>query len=253
MTAAPDHTTRRTAVVTGGGGGIGGAICGRLGRAGYAVYVADLSASAAEVVAARVGGVPLEVDVVSTSSVTSAVSRVLQETGSIDVLINAVGWDEHRPIVESDDKFIAHVLEINLAGPIRMTREVLPSMMRAGYGRIVNIASDAGRVGSSLESVYSAAKAGIIAFTKTAAREAARSGVTANCVCPGPTDTALLSGIIAKSPDAEKVISAITRSTPLKRLGMPEDVAVAVLMFAGEDAGFITGQTLSVSGGLTMV
>jgi 2-hydroxycyclohexanecarboxyl-CoA dehydrogenase len=252
MNSAPDRMPR-TAVVTGGGGGIGTAICARLVKAGYAVYVADLALSAAEEVASRVGGVALELDVVSTSSVTGAVNRMLKETGSIDVLINAVGWDEHRPIVESDDKFIAHVLEINLAGPIRMTREVLPSMMRAGYGRIINIASDAGRVGSSLESVYSAAKAGIIAFTKTTAREAARSGITANCVCPGPTDTALLSGIIAKSPDAEKVISAITRSTPLKRLGMPDDVAVGVLMFAGDDAGFITGQTLSVSGGLTMV
>jgi 2-hydroxycyclohexanecarboxyl-CoA dehydrogenase len=252
MAGASDHT-QRTAVVTGGGGGIGAAICARLVNAGHVVYVADLSASAAQAVAARVGGVALELDVVSAGSVAAAVGRVLRDTGSVDVLVNAVGWDEHRPITESDDKFIAHVLEINLVGPIRMTREVLPSMMRAGYGRIVNIASDAGRVGSSLESVYSAAKAGIIAFTKTTAREAARAGITANCVCPGPTDTALLSGIIAKSPDAEKVISAITRSTPLKRLGRPDDVAVAVLMFADDDAGFITGQTLSVSGGLTMI
>jgi 2-hydroxycyclohexanecarboxyl-CoA dehydrogenase len=252
MNGAPDNT-RRTAVVTGGGGGIGAAICIRLVRAGYVVYVADLSMAAATEVAARVGGIALELDVVRTPSVTAAVDKVLQETGSIDVLVNAAGWDEHRPIIESDDKFIAHVLEINLAGPIRMTREVLPPMMRAGYGRIVNIASDAGRVGSSLEGVYSAAKAGLIAFTKTTAREAARSGITANCVCPGPTDTALLSGIIAKSADAEKVISAITRAIPLKRLGMPDDVAVAALMFAGDDAGFITGQTLSVSGGLTMI
>jgi 2-hydroxycyclohexanecarboxyl-CoA dehydrogenase len=167
--------------------------------------------------------------------------------------VNAVGWDEHRAIVESDDKFIAHVLDINLAGPIRVIREVLPVMMRNRYGRIISISSDAGRVGSTNESVYSAAKAGIIAFTKTTAREAARAGVTANVVCPGPTDTALLSGIIAKSTDAEKVITAITRSTPLKRLGQPEDMAVGVMMFADPRAGFITGQTLSISGGLTMV
>lgn len=242
-----------SALVTGAGGGMGAEICARLAATGYKVYVSDVSESAAEEVALRIGGTPLRVDVTDSASVSDAVRVVVEESGSVDVLVNAVGWDEHRPIVDSDDAFIAQVLEINLAGPIRVIREVLPSMMAHGYGRIVNISSDAGRVGSSNESVYSAAKAGMIAFTKTTAREAARGGVTANVVCPGPTDTALLSGIIAKSSNAEKVISAIIRSTPLKRLGLAEDVAVGVLMFVGEDAGFITGQTLSISGGLTMV
>src|SRR5262245_50646758 len=222
---------------------MGSAICARLAGAGYKVYVADISAAVQDV-AARIGGTPLTVDVTDTASIREAVRRIVEETGSVDVLVNAVGWDEHRPLVESDDAFMAKVLDINLSGPIRIVREVLPVMMANGYGRIVNISSDAGRVGSSNESVYSAAKAGIIAFTKTTAREAARAGVTANVVCPGPTDTDLLSGIVAKSADAEKVINAITRSTPLRRLGDPADVAVAVLMFAGEDAGFITGQTL---------
>lgn len=242
-----------SALVTGAGGGMGAEICARLASTGYKVYVSDVVESAAQEVALRIGGTPLRMDVTDSASVSDAVRVIVEESGSVDVLVNAVGWDEHRPIVDSDDAFISHVLEINLAGPIRVIREVLPSMTAHGYGRIVNISSDAGRVGSSNESVYSAAKAGMIAFTKTTAREGARAGVTANVVCPGPTDTALLSGIIAKSSNAEKVISAIIRSTPLKRLGLAEDVAVGVLMFVGEDAGFITGQTLSISGGLTMV
>lgn len=242
-----------SALVTGGAGGMGAEICARLAAVGYKVYVADLSATGSAETAAQIGGVAVTLDVTSTQSVKDAVRLVADETGSVDVLVNAVGWDEHRPIVESDDSFTQRVLEINLVGPIRVIREVLPIMTGNGYGRIVNISSDAGRVGSSNESVYAAAKAGIIAFTKTTAREAARYGVTANVVCPGPTDTPLLSGIVSKSLDAEKVITAITRATPLKRLGQPADVAVGVLMFAGEDAGFITGQTLSISGGLTMV
>jgi 2-hydroxycyclohexanecarboxyl-CoA dehydrogenase len=242
-----------SALVTGGAGGMGAAICARLATVGYKVYVSDVSESAALGVADRVGGTAVRVDVTDTDSIKAAVDLIAEETGSVDVLVNAVGWDEHRPIVESDDAFIQHVLDINLIGPIRVTREVLPAMIANRYGRIVNISSDAGRVGSSNESVYSAAKAGMIAFTKTTARETARAGITANVVCPGPTDTALLTGIMAKSADAEKVIGAITRATPLRRLGQPDDMAVGVLMFIGEDAGFITGQTLSISGGLTMV
>jgi 2-hydroxycyclohexanecarboxyl-CoA dehydrogenase len=144
------------------------------------------------------------------------------------------------------------VLEINLAGPIRVTRAVLPGMLERGYGRIVTIASDAGRVGSSLESVYSAAKGGLIAFTKAIAREAARAGVTANAVCPGPTETPLFEAMKRESGRGDRIGAALERAIPLGRLGRPEDVAPAVAFLASDEAGFITGQTLSVSGGLTM-
>ncbi len=144
------------------------------------------------------------------------------------------------------------MLEINLAGTIRVCRAVLPGMAAQRWGRVINISSDAGRVGSSLESVYSAAKGGVIAFTKTIAREFARQGITANTICPGPTETPLLAGIVEASPDAQKVIEAMTRAVPMKRLGTPDDIAPAVAFLASEEARFITGQTLSVSGGLTM-
>ena len=156
------------------------------------------------------------------------------------------------PTRSKDSPSTSKVLEINLAGPMRVTRAVLPGMVERGWGRIINIASDAGRVGSSLEAVYSGAKGGLIAFTKTVAREVARHGVTANSVCPGPTDTPFLSRVASEAPDAEKVLAAMTRAVPMRRLGRPEDIAPAVAVLASEEAGFITGQTLSVSGGLTM-
>jgi 2-hydroxycyclohexanecarboxyl-CoA dehydrogenase len=156
-----------------------------------------------------------------------------------------------RPFAETDERFWDRVIEINFKGGLRLTRAVLPGMMERGFGRIVNIGSDAGRVGSSLESVYSGAKGGVIAFTKTIAREAARRGVTANTVCPGPTDTAMLREVTGGDEGA-KVIDAMTRAVPMKRLAAPEDIANAVAFFASDEAGYITGQTLSVSGGLTM-
>jgi 2-hydroxycyclohexanecarboxyl-CoA dehydrogenase len=166
--------------------------------------------------------------------------------------VSCAGWDELRPFLDTDEAFQAKIIEINLAGPVRVTRAVLPAMVEHSFGRIVNIGSDAGRVGSSLESVYSGAKGGVIAFTKTIAREFARYGVTANTVCPGPTDTPLLDAITAASADAERVIAGMTKAVPMRRLGQPDDVAPAVVFLASDPAGFITGQTLSVSGGLTM-
>ncbi|MGK2881990.1 MAG: SDR family NAD(P)-dependent oxidoreductase [Mycobacterium sp.] len=247
----------RVAVVTGGGRGIGREIALALGRQGRHVAVVDLrdqeAKETAEAITA-VGGtaVPVVVDVTDPASVKEGLNEVRQNLGPISILVNNAGWDELKPFVDTDEEFWQRVIEINYKGVLRTTHDVLPAMIEARFGRIVNIGSDAGRVGSSLESVYSGAKGAVIAFTKTIAREVARVGVTANTVCPGPTDTPLLQEIIDAQADADKVIGAMTRAVPMKRLGRPEEVAAAVAFLASEDAGFITGQTLSVSGGLTM-
>lgn len=251
----PDELTDvsgRVAFVTGGGGGIGAAICRGLADAGYRVVVADVAASRAEEVAGEIGGLGVELDVTDPGSVAAAVAGTAEAFGPIETCVNCAGWDELRPFLDTDEAFQSKVIEINYAGPVRVTRAVLPGMVERSYGRIINIGSDAGRVGSSLESVYSGAKGGIIAFTKTIAREFARHGITANTVCPGPTDTPLLGEIIKASPDADRVISGMTKAVPMRRLGQPDDVAPAVVFLASDEAGFITGQTLSVSGGLTM-
>lgn len=245
-------THQRVALVTGGGGGIGAAICRELARAGHQVAAGDINMAAAKTVAEEMGGIGIELDVTSPDSVGEAVRAVDGTLGPVDILVNCAGWDEFKPFVESDETFQARVLEINLAGPMRMTRAVLPGMLERRWGRVINIASDAGRVGSSLESIYSGAKGGLIAFTKTIAREAARNGVTANCVCPGPTDTALLQRLAESGERGKKIFDALARAVPLGRLGTPEDVAPAVVFLASDGAAFITGQTLSVSGGLTM-
>jgi 2-hydroxycyclohexanecarboxyl-CoA dehydrogenase len=169
----------------------------------------------------------------------------------VEVLVNNAGWDEMRPFLETDEAFWERVIEVNFKGCLRLTHATLPGMVERNWGRIVNIGSDAGRVGSSLESVYSGAKGAVIAFTKTIAREVARSGVTANTVCPGPTDTPMLAEV-ARGGHGEKIIEAMKRAVPMKRLGTPDDVANAVAFLASDEASFITGQTLSVSGGLTM-
>ncbi len=237
----------RVALVTGGGGGIGAAIARALAADGCSVAVADLRIEAAEEVANELErAFAVELDVTDGASV----KRVTSELGEVDVLVNAAGWDELRPFVETDEDFWDKVIAINFKGALHTTRATLPGMLERRRGRIVNVASDAGRVGSSMESVYSGAKGGLIAFTKTIAREAARAGVTANVVCPGPTRTPLLEGMAEEG--GEKMIDALTRAIPMRRLAEPEDIAAAVTFFASEPAAFITGQTLSVSGGLTM-
>jgi len=241
-----------TALVTGGAGGIGAAIAAALAADGLRVGVTDLDAAAARDVAAGIGGCGVALDVTDPASVEAAVAEVMQRLGPVAVLVNCAGWDELKPFLDTDEAFSARVLDINLSGPIRVTRAVLPGMVERGSGRLVHVASDAGRVGSSLESIYSAAKGGLIAFSKTIAREVARHGITSNAVCPGPTDTPLLTGIAQASPDGERVIASMTRAVPMRRLGRPEDVAGAVAFLASDTAGYITGQTLSVSGGLTM-
>ena len=257
MWQAKRALAERITLVTGGGGGIGRAISLALAAEGRAVAVADLREDAAAAVAEgveRASGTALAValDVTDGDSVGAAVERVTAELGPVDILVNNAGWDELRPFLETDEAFWDRVIEINFKGCLRLTRRVLGGMVDRRFGRLVNIGSDAGRVGSSLESVYSGAKGGVIAFTKTIAREVAGAGVTANAVCPGPTRTPMLEGMAASGEKAERLVASLERAVPMRRLGEPEDVAAAVTFLASERAGYITGQTLSVSGGLTM-
>ena len=247
----------KTVVVTGGGGGIGGATCRRFAREGARVAVLDLNPGAAETVAARIeaeGGraLALRCDITERASVDAAVAAVLERFGAIDVLVNNAGWDVFRPFAKTEPAQWEKLIAINLTGALHMHHAVLPGMAARKAGRIVNIASDAARVGSSGEAVYAACKGGLVAFTKTIAREHARHGITANVVCPGPTDTALFADYKEGAGNPEKLMEAFTRSIPLGRIGQPDDLPGAILFFAGDDAAFVTGQVLSVSGGLTM-
>jgi 2-hydroxycyclohexanecarboxyl-CoA dehydrogenase len=249
--------SRHVALVTGGARGIGGAIARGLAQDGMATVIADIRIEQARDNADSITesghtALAVEVDVRDTASVAAGVQVAREAYGDIDVLVNVAGWDELKPFVDTDEQFWQEVLEINFKGGLRLTHALLPSMIERRWGRIVNISSDAGRVGSSLESVYAGAKGAVISFTKTIARETARLGVTANVVCPGPTDTEMLQDVAAAHEDAEKVLERMARAVPMKRLGKPEDIAAAVRFFASEGAGYITGQTLSVSGGLTM-
>lgn len=247
----------RVALVTGGARGIGAAVARRLAAEGMPTAICDIRAGLAarraeEIVAGGGRAVAVEMDVRSEESVSTGLEQVRAELGQVEVLVNVAGWDELKPFVESDETFWQEVLEVNFKGVLRLTHATLPGMIERRWGRIVSISSDAGRVGSSLEAVYSGAKGAIISFTKTVARETARLGVTANVVCPGPTDTEMLRDVAEAHPDADKVLERLARAVPMKRLGRPEDVAAAVRFFASEETGYITGQTLSVSGGLTM-
>ncbi len=251
------HAAARTALVTGGGSGIGRAVCVALAEAGCNVAVADLNSSTADKTAGMIAGsggtaIGVAMDVTSDHSVSEGYFRTIEELGAVDILVNCAGWDSLMPFLDTDERFWDKVIDINFKGVLRTTHHCLPAMVHQRWGRVVNISSDAARVGSSLEAVYSGAKGGVISFTKTIAREMARNGITANVVCPGPTQTPLLDGIVAASDDGEKVVGAMARAAPMKRLGQPTEVASAVAYFASEEAGFITGQTLSVSGGLTM-
>ena len=242
----------RAALVTGGGRGIGRGIVEALAAQGHRVAVADLDQETAGEVAGLVQGLAVPMDVTDTASVGEAFARVERELGPVEILVNNAGWDEFHPFLETDEEFWDRVIELNFKGCLRTCRRAVPGMVERGYGRVVNIASDAARVGSSLEAVYSGAKGGVVAFSKTLAREVARHGVTVNSVCPGPTETAMLAEIAGAGQDSEKVLEAMRRAVPMRRLGRPRDIGPAVAFLASDDAGFITGQTLSVSGGLTM-
>lgn len=247
----------RTVVVTGGGGGIGAALCRRFAAEGAAVAVLDRAAAAATAVAdgiAAGGGrsLAVESDITERVSVDAAVEHVTAELGAIDVLVNNAGWDLFVPFLDTDPDDWSRLIDINLVGALHMHHAVLPRMVERGYGRVVNIASDAARVGSSGEAVYAACKAGLVALSKTLAREHSRHGITFNVVCPGPTDTALLATVTDSAANPDKLREAFRRAIPMGRLGQPDDIVPAVLFFAADDAEFVTGQVLSVSGGLTM-
>ncbi len=244
-------------IVTGGGGGIGGATCRRFAQEGAAVAVLDLDLDAAERTAAAVregGGraEALRCDITQRDSVDVAVAAVQNGLGPVDVLVNNAGWDVFLPFTKTVPAQWDRLIAINLVGALHMHHAVLPGMAERRRGRIVNIASDAARVGSSGEAVYAACKGGLVALSKTLAREHARHGITVNVVCPGPTDTALLAGFAEGAANPDKLREAFTRAIPLGRLGQPADLAGAICFLASEDAAFVTGQVLSVSGGLTM-
>jgi 2-hydroxycyclohexanecarboxyl-CoA dehydrogenase len=242
----------RVAVVTGAAKGIGAGIARQLSADGCSVAVLDLDTSGAQAIASELSGSHHEVDVSSYQGAAAAVAEVIDRWGRIDVLVNNAGWDKVEPFLDNTPDLWDLLIGINLRGPINLCHTVLPHMVSQGSGRVVNVASDAGRAGSSGEAVYSACKGGVIAFTKAVAREMARHGITANCVCPGPTDTPLLAEI-RSSDTGDRIIDAIVRATPLRRLAQPEDIATAVSFLASPGATFITGQVLSVSGGLTMM
>ncbi|GHF48488.1 SDR family NAD(P)-dependent oxidoreductase [Seohaeicola zhoushanensis] len=247
----------KTVVVTGGGGGIGAATCLRFAEEGAAVAVVDLNEAAAKAVAdqiAATGGKALAVavDLTDAEATARAVERIEADLGAIDVLVNGVGWDVFTPFLKSGPDFWSKIIDINLRGVLNITHPVLSRMAERRSGRIVSLASDAARGGSSGESVYAACKAGVVAFSKTIAREHARQGISANVVCPGVTETGMLEAFMESAGDKEKLRAAFTKAVPMGRLGKPGDLPGAIAFFASDDAGFITGQVLSVSGGLTM-
>jgi 2-hydroxycyclohexanecarboxyl-CoA dehydrogenase len=246
--------TSKTAVVTGAARGIGAAIAKRLATEGARVVIGDLDPVAADKVAEEIttrdhAAFSYALDVSDLDSVSTFVEHVHKEHGHIDILVNNAGIDRIQPFLESEAATWDRLLAVNFRGTVAMCHVVAAEMTKRGRGRIVNIASDAGRVGASGEVVYSGTKGGVIAFSKALAREVARYGVTVNVVCPGPTDTPLLDQVAEAS---QKLYDSIARSIPLRRIATPEDIAPAVAFFASDEAAYITGQTLSVSGGLTM-
>jgi len=248
----------QTVAVTGGGGGIGGATCRRFAAEGAKVAVLDRDEAAARRTAEAIGAaggkaLALACDITDRASVDAAVAAIGRDLGPLDVLVNNAGWDVFAPFLKTQPQQWAQLIAVNLVGALHMHHAVLPGMVERRKGRIVNIASDAARVGSSGEAVYAACKGGLVALSKTLAREHARHGITVNVVCPGPTDTALFDGFKQGASNPEKLVEAFTRSIPLGRIGQPDDLPGAVLFFASADAAFVTGQVLSVSGGLTMV
>jgi len=245
----------KTALITGAAGGIGRALCRRFVEEGVAVAALDVDAAGLERLQSELGAetlVPVSCDITRRGAVVEAVEGIASRFGRIDILVNNAGWDAPKQFLETTPEFWEKVIAINLTGPLNLHHAVLPQMVRGQGGAVVNIASDAGRVGSSGEAVYAACKGGIIAFTKTLARECARYGIRLNAVCPGPTDTPLLRSFLSEGEYGQKLYEGLKRAIPLKRLGEPEDLPGAVAFLASADSGFITGEVISVSGGLTM-
>ncbi len=248
----------KTAMVAGGGSGIGQATAIALAREGANVAVADIAVKNAEKVRDQIKAIGREaiacpIDLTKRAEVERVVEGIVSEFGQIDILVNCAGWDRLEPFIKSEEETWERILAINFKSVLNTAKAVLPHMISHGSGKIINIGSDAGRAGSSWEAVYSGAKGATIAFSKSLAREVARHKINVNVVCPGLTDTPLLQALRSQSPDTEKLIDAITKATPLRRVAKPEEVAAAVLFLASPGADFMTGQTLSVSGGLTMM
>ncbi len=246
----------KVAIVTGGGQGIGRALTLRLAQEGFKVAVFDLNPAAGEETAKLAPEATIKtyaVDVGDYAVVQSAVAQVEEDLGPIWLLVNNAGWDKPMPFLKTDQALWDKIIRINLYGPLNTHHAVLPRMVANGGGRIVNIASDAARVGTSDEAVYSACKGGMISFTKSIARELARKNVLLNTVCPGPTNTPMMASVLGEGENAVKWKDAMVRGIPLKRMGEPEDYAGIVAFLASDDASFITGQAFSVSGGMNMI
>jgi 2-hydroxycyclohexanecarboxyl-CoA dehydrogenase len=245
----------QVALVTGGGRGIGKSIVESLAKAGAKVAIVsrtlrEIQSLSEELNLQGYTTIAIQADVSRSDQVQRAVEATKSHWGTIDILVNNAGWDQMEKFIDSTEEDWIKVIDINLLGQMRFCKEVLPWMIEKGYGRIINISSDAGRVGTSGQVPYSAAKGGVIAFTKGLAREVVRHGITVNCVAPGPIDTPLYREIVESN---EKLTAAVVKAIPMKRVGEPEEVAHIVLMTAAKEASYLTGQTISVSGGLTMI
>ena len=244
----------RVALVTGGASGIGAATCRRLAAEGASVAVTDMNLEGANELASEIGGFPQELDVRSYDAAKRAVAATEEALGPVDILVNNAGYDEFQFFVNTDEGLWDRVLEVNLRGVIAVTHAVLPGMQERSRGRIVNVASEAGRVGSHGSAAYSAAKGGVIGFTKAVARETGRYGITVNAIAPGPIDTPLLRSAPEQLGEmGDRIIESMTRQTVMRRLGQPEEVAATIAFLASDDASYVTGQALGVSGGLAMI
>lgn len=249
---------RRVALITGGAGGIGQEAAAELARAGVALAVADLdpqraAAAATQLTSLGVDVIWTEMDVTEQSSVARAVGEVAQRLGGVDILVNCAGWDAAVNLTQSDESHWRRMIDVNLLGAVRVTHAVVGQMTDRKWGRVVNVAGEAGRAGTAGQSLMSAANGGVIAFTKAIAREFVATGVTANCVSPGPIATPMLDQLISQAEDAAEMMGRLRGQVPMGRLGQPQDVAPAIAFLASEKAGYITGQTISVSGGMTMI
>ena len=240
-------------IVTGGGSGLGRGMAKRLAAEGAIIAIFDIDNEGAAATLEDIDqGASYEVDISNYEACEAAVGKVVEDFGRLDILVNNAGWDLAAPFMDTQPELWTKIVAINLFGPINMHHTAIPHMLKIGRGKIINIASDAGRVGSSGEAVYSACKGGIIAFTKTLSREISRKGININTVCPGPSDTPLFAQFAGPGETGEKLRASLARAIPLKRLGTADDISGMVAFLASDDADFIVGQTISVSGGLTM-